>query len=190
MADLGANELRLRGAPKTPTDRGLPANPSRWSAHAGTRLPVSGASSRRGAPVIHSRRFRLPALTSVRISQADSSVAEGAAGWIREDPFDRRLPLPLTLSYTRIFEIPIAICHRACNFFWPPVRRACDACVCNLRRDARKFVRRTKPAKWGRHSSLPLAREPVEALPNMARIASKRASQSRGRWGARGSVGR
>ena len=42
---------------------------------------------------------------------------EGAAGWIRADPFDRRLPLPLTLSYTRKFKIPIAICDRVCNFF-------------------------------------------------------------------------
>src|ERR1700693_5655511 len=45
---------------------------------------------------------------------------EGAAGWIRADPFDRRLPLLLIHSYTRIFEIPIAICPRACNFFSSP----------------------------------------------------------------------
>jgi hypothetical protein len=82
----------------------------------------------------------LPALTSVRISQAAQTWPEGAAGWIREDPFDRRLPLPHTLSYTRIFEIPIAIYPKACNFFFAAVRRACDDCVCNLSRDTRKLI--------------------------------------------------
>jgi hypothetical protein len=74
-----------------------------------------------------------------------------------------------THSYTRIFEIPIAICLKACNFFSARVRRAWDVCVCNLSRGNRKLIWRAKPPKRGDtprcHSLLPLPREPVEAVP-------------------------